>query len=323
MKFKNTIILLILLIALVVVALIIENPFSNKAQKMLEEQVTILFPSFKIEEAAKIEIKQLGSEFVLEQKGGKWVVSSDKDFPADQESVEKLLESVRDFKVQDVVSKNKEKQNLFQVNDMMGIGAKISNSKGNVIAHIYVGKNGPNFLSTYIRKEGSDEVILSGGYLKSIFDRSRTGWKDMNIFKFDTKLCNQIYLESPEGKILCEKDDKGTWNVKEPEIFPADQQTVDKIVETLSGLTTNDYPEKKDLSEYGLDKPVRTLKFSLTDKSEHTLLISKEDKNKFYAQKPDSDLIYSLYKYRIDNIFKKLDDFRKKVPEEAEAQENA
>jgi hypothetical protein len=314
--------LLILLVSLVIVAIIIENPFSKKAQEKEVEQVTALFPNFKIEDATKIEIKQLGSEFVLELKEGKWSVTSAADFPADQDSVQKLLENVRDFKIQDVVSKNPEKQVLFQVNDTMGISTKISDSKGSVIAQVYIGKNGPNFMSTYIRKEGSDEVILATGYLKSVFDRSKTSWKDLNIFKFDAKLCEYIYLESPGSKITCEKDDKGVWNVKEPEAFPADGPTVDKIAETLAGLTTNDYPEKKALSEYGLDKPERTLKFRLSDKTEYTLIISKEDKNKFYAKKPDSDMIYSLYKYRIDNIFKKLDDLRVKEHPEEEQQAN-
>jgi hypothetical protein len=321
MKFKNTLILFILLVVLIVAAVIIENPFSKKSEQKSEEEITALFPGFKIENASKIEIKQMGSESILEKKEGKWIVSSANNFPADSDAVQKLLENIRDFKTKEIVSKNTKKQNLFQVNDMMGIGVKVSDFKGNLLGHVYVGKNGPNFMTTYIRKEGSDNVILADGYLKTIFDKGRTSWKDMNIFKLDQNLIEYIRMESPTGKIVCEKDPKGIWMVKEPEVFEADKETVDKIAETLATLSTNDYPEKKELSAYGLDKPESNITFRTKDKKEFNLIVSKEDKNKFYAKKPDSDLIYSLYKYRITSIFKKVDELRKKTPEQQKAEE--
>jgi len=320
MNFKKTIILFILLVALIIVALIIENPFSKKTQQKSEEEIALLFPDFKMDNAAKIEIKQMGSEFILEKKEGNWVVSSSDDFSADEEAVEKLLESVRDFKVKDIVSKNPENQNQFQVNDLMGIGTKVSDFDGNILAHVYVGKNGPNFLSTYIRKEGTDQVILEEGYLKTIFDKSRTSWKDMHIFNTDKELIEYFRLESSDGVIVCEKDENENWLVKEPETFNADNEVVDKITDTLATLSTNDYMDKKELSEYSLDKPERNLVFRMKDKKEYKLIISKEDKNKYYAKKPESDLVYSLYKYRINNIFKKLDEFRIKEAEEENAE---
>jgi hypothetical protein len=312
LKFKKTLILLGVLIILVAIVLIIEKSSDKKSDDETQNGVPTLFTGFKPEEAAKIEIKQLSGDNIIEKKEGKWIVTSSNNFPADQEAVEKLLETIKGFTTQDMISRNPQKQNIYLVNDKMGIGTTVSDVKNKVLAHVYIGKNGPNFMSTYVRKEAANEVYLQPGYLKSVFDKGKTEWKDMYIFKFDPKTLAYLDLDSPDVKITCEKNKEGKWNVTKPQSFLANATTMDQISETLSKLTTNDYPEKKDLKEYKLDKPERQLTFKLSDGTEYKLLISSEDKNKFYAIKPGSDMIFSLYKYRITNIFKKIDDFRPK-----------
>lgn len=318
MKTKQILILLGILVVLFIAVLISKNPFS-KYEK--ESEIQSLFANFDKNNVAKIEISKSDRTTVLTKNGDKWLVETMDNYSADQEEVKKLLDKVSEFNTDQLISKNPEKQSVFEVDDSSGIEAKLSDSDGEVLAHFFVGKSGPDFMSAYVRKAESDKVYLMDGYLSSIFDKGERGWRDRTIFAFNKGNITQLTIESQGEKVVLPKDEKGNWIIIEPESAKAKSEEVDKIVDTLSKLSASDFAEKKELSEYGLDEPKSKISAMLNDGSIKTLLVGNKDNSKYYVKRADSDIVFILYKYKIDKLLKKFEDL-KAESEEVKKSEN-
>jgi len=317
MKNKQLLILLGIFVVLLVVVFISKNPFS-KYEKTAESGS--LFPNFNKDNIAKIETIKSENKTVLIKNAGKWLVKTMDNYPADQEEVEKLIDKVAEFETSQLISKNPEKQSIFEV-DNSGLEAKLYNSSGELLADFFVGKNGPDFMSTYVRKADSDKVYLVDGYLKSIFDKGERTWKDRSIFDFNKEDITQLTIVSENQKIVIPKDEEGNWKIIEPEAADAKKDEVDKIADKFSTLEASDFAEEKELKEYGFDEPKSKLSAMLSDGSVKTLLVGNKQDSKYYVKTDDKETIYILYKYIIDDLFKKFEDLKQKTKEQEKPEE--
>ena len=75
-----------------------------------------------------------------------------------------------------LVSTNPAKQQQYQLGPMAQQLRFFDQANG-LIASIEIGKNGPDFASSYIRKSGEDKVYLSNGSLAGVFSISIDDWK--------------------------------------------------------------------------------------------------------------------------------------------------
>ncbi len=96
MKKKNIFILLGVLAVLVLAAILIEG-MGKRDEKKVEKE-SILFPGFAADQVSSIEIKTEDKEVRLNKEGENWLVATADDYPADQEAVEKILDTMTDLK---------------------------------------------------------------------------------------------------------------------------------------------------------------------------------------------------------------------------------
>lgn len=308
MKTKQIFILLgIFFVLLIVVVFISQNPFSKYET---EEETKSLFANFDKNDIAKIELTKEDKTTVLTKNGDKWLVETMDNYPADQEEVKKLLDKVSEFKTEQLISQNPEKQSKFEV-DSSGIEAKLSDLNGKALAHFFVGKSGPSFMSSYVRKTDSDKVYLMDGYLKSIFDKGERGWRDRAIFAFNKGNITQMTIESEDEKVVIPKNKKGNWVIIKPEAAEAKKEEVDKVADTLSKLEASDFAEKKKPKEYGLDEPKSKISAMLNDGSTKTLLVGNKESSKYYVKRADTETVFVLYKNKIDKLLKTFEDLKK------------
>jgi len=200
MKTKQLLILVGILVVLVVVVGLVENPFAKSEYTKKIEATASLFPGFKKESVAKIEITASGDTTTLAKENDQWLVASMDNYPADAEGVDDLLDKVAEFKTTELVSNNPEKQVEFEV-DSSGAEAKLLDASGNVLAHLFLGKTTPGFLSSYVRAADSNDVYVGKGNLKSTFDKGTHTWKDRTIFSFNKGDVTHFAIKSEEEEI--------------------------------------------------------------------------------------------------------------------------
>ena len=307
MKTKQLLILGAIFVVLVIVVLLFENPFGQSEYEKKVETAIPLFPNFNKEQVVKIEITATGETTTLSKQNDNWVVASMDNYPADGEGVAELLSKVTEFKNTQRVSNNPEKQLEFEV-DSTGVEAKLMDASDKVLAHLFVGKTTPGFLSSYMRPADSNDVYVAQGYLQSVFNKDTRTWKDRTIFNFNKGIVTQLNIISPEETVELRLDADGAWQMLKPVAAAAKTTEVDALLTTFSGLDTDDFAEAKDeLAEYGLDTPQSTISAVLNDGTTATLHVGKEEEGKLYVKRDDKDTVFRLFKSNVDRLMKKSD----------------
>lgn len=332
MKKKSIFILLAVFAVLVLAVFIIEGPLSKRSEKKAAKE-SILFPGFEADQVSSVAIKTKDREVKLNKEGESWLVATSDNYPADPKAVEDMLSKVKDLKSALTASKSADKHSQFEV-DESGVEVKMLKTEEDVLAHFFVGKMGPDYMSTYIRKADQDAVLLVNEYLKSIFDKGARGWRDRTIFDLDAAQVQRLTLVSEEkGEIAIEAQEDGGWQIIKPEVFPAEKDAVDDIVRDISKLSADDFAEKKEpveqaasllpveqaaslLKEYKLDEPQSKAMVDLRDGTARVLLIGDKSGYRHYVKREDKDTVFMLSKSKIDRLFKDLEDLKAEIEEE-------
>lgn len=189
---KKILILFFAVFLLGLVVVFLEKPFGTRYES---EGETPFYPELKVEDVAAIEIEYFtrGTRFEKDEEG-KWQVRSKKTklqeeiekqkkpsltevFPADPQKVAQILEIFTGLKKRAPVSTNPEKQGLLHLTNV-SLNVTLLNQDGNKLARLFLGKQGPDIFSTFIRDENSSEVYLVNKHLQGIFDRTLEEWKE-------------------------------------------------------------------------------------------------------------------------------------------------
>jgi len=329
MKKKNIFILLGILVALVLITMIIEN-MGKRDERKADEEAT-LFPGFAADQVSSIQIKIKDKEVRLNKEGDTWLVATADNYPADQESVTRMLDTFAELKSKLTASKSAAKHFQFEVDVINGISVMImGKSDEDVLAHLFVGKMGSDYTSTYIRKAEQDAVLLADGYLKSLFDKGERGWRDRKIFDFDTNQVQRLTLTSQEkGTITIESQGDGNWQILEPEVSPGKKDVVDRIINEISKLSADSFAEKKEpteegadpLKEYKLDEPQSTVTVDMKDGSVRILHVGDQSNQNFYVKREGQNTVFMLQKGKIDRIFNDIEDLKAEPTEQQKTDE--
>ena len=314
MKTKQLLILGGVFVVLAIVVLVLENPFGKSAYDKKIETATPLFPNFDQEQVTKIEIIATGETTTLSKRESVWVVASMDNYPADSAGVAELLTKVGEVKNTQRVSSNPEKQAEFEV-DSTGVEAKLMNVNDKVLAHLFVGKITPGFLSSYVRAADSDDVYVAQGNLQSVFNKGTRTWKDRSIFDFNKGIVTELNISSPEETVELRLNADGTWQMLKPEASTANTTEVDNLLTTFSGLDTDDFADAQDdLAEYGLDTPQSVISAALNDGTTATLYIGNEAEGKLYVKRDDSETVFRLFTSNVDRLIKKSGTLKAEAP---------
>ncbi|MDO8520022.1 MAG: DUF4340 domain-containing protein [Deltaproteobacteria bacterium] len=184
---KKIVILLSIILFLGALVLLLDNPFEDRFST--EEE--LFYPDLKKEEIAAIEIEHFiqGVRFEKKEKA-EWLV---KEFetplakqvgskpeanqaPADPQKIDQIITVLTELKKETPISANPEKQGLLQISKA-GLNVTFLDGKGKKIARLFIGKQGPDLFSSFVRDEKSDDVYLVEGNLQGLLNRRFEDWQ--------------------------------------------------------------------------------------------------------------------------------------------------
>jgi hypothetical protein len=325
MKPRNALIIFIIAIALVILLLIFENPFSGRQMTPSEgtgiEKVEI-FQGVTADNCAKIEISRFDGRTTasLSKMDGVWYTNAENGHVADAKVVEAVFNALTGVGEGEVVSRNPENQPKFGVDKMLGTHAKFYDSAGNLLEDVFVGRSrSRDFMSSYVRKDGSNEVLKVSAMLPYLFERGgQEAWREHTIFDFDPGQIVAINIESAKDRYNLLKYASGEWELIEPKKLPAERtvaEQVSRVLARLRAIGFEDNEENKPLSEFDLHIPRFIVTASLQDYSTTPVLyIGKEDserEGRFFAKRPDREQIYLISKYQAEAFTTKPSEFLK------------
>ncbi len=302
---KGLTILALILVFLVVLFLVVKPKESNSTSEF--------FPDFDFDSANYLKVVFQGETTELVKQNGNWFIKGTKH-KADNEAVTRGLETISSLKAGDVISRKPEKYEIFDVKDNQ-FEIEIGNSSGNKI-NLIPGKNGPSYMTSYVRLKDKKEVYLVGNYIRPLFQRNKsTGWRDTVIFSFDRNSINSVTVEAEELEITIVKNKEGNWILPEQEEITIDQNKVSQFIGRLASLRAEGFNDEITPEEAALNPALRRISLKSED-SEYILLTGNEvSPDRIFVKTAKDATIYLKYKAQIDSLFKDAENIVSKKEE--------
>jgi hypothetical protein len=308
MEKKKILILAGIFLALLFVVLILEKPYQTK--KVRTDQYLINTDSKKVD---KITINKKDQETVLVKKGDRWFVENKGNFPADPVILTEILEKLDGLETVQLVSKNPEKVNIFEVTAESGIEVKAEGERSKV--HFYIGKNGQDFNSNYVRREGSDAVYLTRESLRHTFDVPE--FRSQKIFNLQDCQVIQLSYKSQNRETELVQEDEDIWMQIKGEPYKAKKDSVESLISALKALRVDDFVENPEEKKF--ENPHMELSFKCEEGYENTMVVAQKgkDDSHFLVRSASDPYQYKLSKHTIDQFIVKLKDLKEEqAPEE-------
>jgi hypothetical protein len=295
---RGTLILLVILSLLVVATLLVlQRPGETSSSGLLGETLVHL-DSAAID---RIDITSSSGEVTLLREGGRWMLTSPRRYPADENAVTAAVGASSRLELRSLVSSNPEKRELFQV-DSSGTLVRLFDH-GTERAAFRVGKAGSSYTGTYVRLEGSDDVYLADGIITHLFNGKPEQWRDKRILTAKKEEIQTVGFRYGDTTFVLALQDS-VWRI---EGIPAVDPKVNSFLASLSSLAADAFVD----TTIALRDPVATLNVNGTSISFHPTSVD----NKYHVRTSSGPQIFEVYNWRVTQLLKRKEDFLGSTPQ--------
>jgi len=304
MKNKEFSVLIATLVVLVVLLLVVANPFKQPGESTAKGMP--LFPGLKSKEPARIVVDGR-NDLTVWKEGEEWVIGGDVEgtvFPADTAGVNKALNAARTATTKEMVSSNPEKQSIFQV-DSTGAMIKIMAADSSVLADFVIGKSGSDYATNYVRPQGSDAVYVVGDRIKNQFDRPSRGMRDMFIFRVPKEEITRIEITRADSVMSLQAKDDGSWEMLTPKQGMLKKDFASRLVNTLSNFRADEVTVGEHENK-GFEHPFLTVNVVLKNGTDHTVTVGDTAavEGRRYVRLEGRKWLYEIGSYRVETLTK-------------------
>lgn len=261
----------------------------------------------------RIEFKKFDTKLVFQKSNQQWHIVEPDSYRADNDAIGQLLSTASHLEVGEIISSNKEKQFLFQVDTVTGTGLVFFAGE-NQLASVVMGKMSSDYLHAYLRKTDSDDVYLARGHFTRIANRKINQWRDRGIFTFRPTQISEIELGQGQDKFKLTKEDT-LWQLSQ---YPykkssvADGKVVENYIKTLANINADDFAEKSEIGYIDFQILEFSLKLTFLDGHEEELFVTRKhrDDNRYFAKTDQEKNVFVLFEYTFNRLAKKFEEFQ-------------
>lgn len=281
---KRLVLLLIFFVFLLLILLSFQMApqFLNRKEKA--------FSQIKKEIINEMIIFDKGKKTTLKKINNQWYINQ---FPADQERIEKIIETVINLEKKEIVSKNKKKYKDFEVDGERKI--ELNNHT------LYLGKN-YSFQKSYFRVDKDEAVYLAQEDFSNWFYPE--DFRDLKIKLINNEeKVSKLFLAWDDKELVLKKD-KDQWFFDKGK--KAKKDRVDFLINEIKTLKGDDILEKEkiDLSSYFIG-----LKIKLNEeKKEKKVGFYQRDREKYFFYQEGDVFVYQVPAAYVSSLRKEESD---------------
>jgi Domain of unknown function (DUF4340) len=241
---------------------VIEGEQARVEAKAAEKR---LFPDVDQGKIASISLRVSdASEIRLERRDGHWRIVKPIDFAADTFAADGVASAITQLMSQSVIEDPRPP-------DVYGFGqesAEVRFAVGDLEKTLRIGGQTPVGSNSYASVEGDDRVYTVASYQLSSFKKELEDLRDKRILNFDQAAVRRIAVSWPGVQIVVERSDAG-WQMVEPVRAPADEDTVERLLSSLSFLRAVSFvDEPGSEKEMGFAPPQFAVELELSGEAE-------------------------------------------------------
>lgn len=310
MKFKTTLILLVVFILLLVGVILIEHR-SERAQEKKEREAKLT--DYQASEVEKISLKsESGEKITIERdQTGHWKIIEPLEAEADEYEINNLVENFASLSFEKVVEEEVSDPALYEIPKkditfwLKGHSQPIT---------IQIGMENPIDNTLYAKRADQRQVVLLPGHLKYSLDKTLFDLRKKDLMTFDTTSVLAIELRAKENNWKVKRREEN-WYFLQPVEALASKSKIENLLDSLSRLRAKDFlAENKDsqnLKLFGLDKPEFTVILTLPESQEITFWLTRQD-DKVTVTNSLSKKIIEVDSQIINDLSQRLTDLREK-----------
>lgn len=309
MKFKTTLILMI--IFLVLLAFVIF--FESKGRKEAESKDKLV--NLSADDVQKIVFKKEKETISFKKdKKGNWLITQPLEVKADKYEVNRLAEDFSQLRIERVVEEEAQAKDLTKY-EIPKIEVSLFYKEKKQPVKIQIGMENPLDKTFFAKKADDPRLVLISSSFKSLLEKKLIDFRQKDIFRFETDEVKSIKLRAKNIEWEAQKKED-EWFLKKPVESLAESSKISDILYSLSNLRAKEFvsEEKKEeeLKKYGLDQPEYEISLSMpASNQEVTFILHKKD-DILYATTSLSSKIISAESSLVKDLEKKPQDLREK-----------
>jgi hypothetical protein len=142
--------------------------------------------------------------------------------------------------------------------------------------------------------------------------------QNKRLFHFGRIHLDRLELKNQHGLFIFERDKNKDWRLISPFSWPAEQDSINALADQMAAITAQvtvtEKATKKQLTEYGLDKPIISLSTTLKTGEQHTLVVGHKHnfENGYYICDEKKERIGIASSHFHDLFTRELKSFRAK-----------
>jgi len=302
MKPKTTLLLAGVLVVLGAIAVLVQT---NRNRTFSAEGKPI-FREFNAGKVDGIDITSPEESVQLRKQGDTWRVASEGGHEAELRYPKEIVEAMDLFSTSTLISSSREKHASFEV-DSTAIRVKLLQG-GRDVADFLVGKPGPDFMSTYVRPTGGDNVYLIPVYLRTSVDRGGESWRKTTLLDVPVDQIVSYTTRTTRETVSLEKDEQGVWQITEPVQAPARGDIVSIVLRSLGQVRATGYGDSTlTTAAAGLEADTTGVTFKTADGSTHKFRIGASNpSSQSYTMLDDDPTIYLIQRGRWNTVLRPL-----------------
>ncbi|OGJ49554.1 hypothetical protein A2335_02110 [Candidatus Peregrinibacteria bacterium RIFOXYB2_FULL_32_7] len=194
-KFKNiNLIIAVITIFLIIFAIFDYGLFGLSIKK---SKTTFFFQNLDTEQITAVAILNSKKENIeINKIEDQWIISVN-NYLADQDVIKNLLDTIKNLKSSEIVSKNANNFEKYSLGDNNSVQVKLK-VKDEIKAKFYIGTQGPNFNSQFFRIPEENKVFLIEENLSSKFDKTTDDFRDKTIVNINSEEIENVKINNTE-----------------------------------------------------------------------------------------------------------------------------
>jgi len=320
MRFKSTLLLALLLVGLGLYLFLVEFP--QERRKTAEEEEASRVFSFNSKEVSGLTVRYPNTEEIslTKDRDGKWRLTRPIETAASRSGVNKIIGLTDSLEFKRVAEEKPSDLHAFGLDPpQIQVTFKFPDHE----EHLFVGDDAPASSAYYIKKGEEPRVLLVDhkmGDLKHTLEEERSvkAWRKKEVADLASNKLEEIRLDYGSRTFSLAKEGNEWW-VREPIRTLADRLAVNGLIQTISGLTAEDFIDDQKPQEEKKFGPPRLIITLKGESQTQTIKLyqpvpanGKKGEGGFYAVSTPDEPIYVLKGRGLDDLNKNLYDLRDK-----------
>jgi len=309
-KFKTTLILLVVFVVLLAIVLFFDT---KGAKNKAEEEKTNMLISLVSADVRKASLVRDGETLTFERdEAGPWRLTAPLEAAADDYEVGNFVDSLASLRIERVVEKEAKDLAAYEI-PKSEVSLWVKGKEAPV--RLLIGMENPLDKSLFAKLDDDPRVVLLASTLKTTLDKKVFDFRLKDVFKFTAADVKTVRVRAKETSWQAAREEAG-WLLKAPVAALAAKGKVDSLLDSLSGLRAKAFvAENKSaetLKEFGLDKPEYEVVLSLPTSNQEIVFFLHKDGESSYATTSQSTKVITFEGTLLADLDRKVDEMREK-----------